>query len=150
MRFFFEFLLPPVVDNAIRGMKFPVYLFMLIAIVSTVRSCIHILAPDGGAGSIAGMDLSVAGAPAIIFSFALWGSAQLIYAFVQLAVAFRYHSLVPFMYLLLFIEASLRMLVGHIKPVTFSHTPPGAYGNYVILPLAALMLVLSFITWHRT
>jgi hypothetical protein len=150
MRFFFEFLLPPVVDNTIRGMKFPVYLFMLIAIVSTVRSCIHILAPDGGAGSIAGMDLSVAGAPAIIFSFALWGSAQLIYAFVQLAVAFRYHSLVPFMYLLLFIEASLRMLVGHIKPVTFSHTPPGAYGNYVILPLAALMLVLSFITWHRT
>ena len=149
MRFFFEFLLPPVVDNAIRGMKFPVYLFMLIAIVSTVRSCIHIVAPDGGAGSIAGLDLSV-GAPGIIFSFALWGSAQLIYAFVQLAVAFRYHSLVPFMYLLLFIEASLRMLVGHIKPVTFSHTPPGAYGNYVILPLAALMLVLSFITWHRT
>ncbi|MGD1090736.1 MAG: hypothetical protein ABSB35_01960 [Bryobacteraceae bacterium] len=150
MTFFFEFLLPPVVDNTIRGMKFPVYLFMLIAIVSTVRSCIHILAPDGGAGSIAGMDLSVAGAPGIIFSFALWGSAQLIYAFIQLAVAFRYHSLVPFMYLLLFVETLLRMLVGHMKPVTFSHTPPGAYGNYVTLPLAALMLILSYATWHRT
>ena len=150
MKFCFEFLLPPVVDNTIRGTRFPVYLFMLVAIVSAVRSSIHLLAPDGGAGSIAGMDLSVAGAPEIIFSFALWGSAQLIYACIQLAVAFRYRSLVPFMYLLLFVETLLRMLVGHMKPVTFSHRPPGAYANYVTLPLAALMLILSFTTWRRT
>ena len=149
MKFFVEFLLPPVVDNTIRGMKLPVYLFMLIAIVSTVRSCIHLLAPDGGAGSIAGMDLSVAGAGGIIFAFALWGSAQLIYALIQLAVAFRYRSLVPFMYTLLILEPLLRMLVGRMKPVVFSHTPPGAYANYVALPLAALMIVLSFTTWHR-
>ena len=149
MRVFFEFLLPPVVDNTIRGMKFPVYLFTLIAIVSTVRSCVHLLAPDGGASSIAGMDLSVAGAPGIVFSFALWGSAQLIYAFIQLAVVFRYRSLVSFMYTLLILETLLRILVGHMKPVTFSHTPPGVYANYVTLPLAALMIVLSFTTWHR-
>src|ERR1700733_5206301 len=73
MNFFFEFLLPPVVDSTIPGIKLPVYLFMLIAILSTVRSCIHLLAPDGGASSIAGLDLSVDGAPGIIFSFALWG-----------------------------------------------------------------------------
>jgi hypothetical protein len=115
-----------------------------------VRSCIHLLAPDGGAGSIAGMDLSVAGASGIIFSFALWGSAQLIYAFIQLTLAFRYRSLVPFMYALLFVETLLGMLVGHMKPVTFPHTPPGAYANYIIMPVAALMLVLSFTTWHRT
>ncbi|HWE50533.1 MAG TPA: hypothetical protein VG273_12115 [Bryobacteraceae bacterium] len=146
---FFEFLLPPVADNTVRGSKFPVYLFTLLAIVSTVRSCIHLLTPDGGAGSIAGMDLSVAGAPGIIFAFALWGSAQLIYAFIQLTVAFRYRSLTPFMYLLLFIETLLRMLVGHMKPVTFAHTPPGAYGNYVILPLAASMLVFSYTSARR-
>jgi hypothetical protein len=146
MKFFVEFLLPPVVDNTVRGIKFPVYLFMLIAIVSAVRSSIHLLAPDGGAGSIAGMDLSVAGARDIIFAFALWGSAQLIYAFIQLAVAFRYRSLVPFMYLLLFVEALLRMLVAHMKPVVFSRTPPGAYANYVTLPVAAAMLLLSFAT----
>lgn len=146
MKELFEFLLPPVVDNTIQGMKFPIYLFMVIAVVSTVRSCIHLLAPDGGAGSIAGMDLSVAGAPGIVFSFALWGSAQLIYALIQLAVVFRYRSLVPAMYLLLFVETLLRMLVGHMKPVTFAHTPPGAYANYVALPLAALMIILSFVT----
>jgi hypothetical protein len=139
-----EILLPPVADNTVRGMKFPVYLFMLIAVVSTVRSCIHLLAPDGGAGTIAGMNLSVEGAPEIIFSFALWGSAQLIYAFIQLVVAFRYRSLVPFMYVLLIFETLLRLLVGRMKPVTFAHTPPGAYGNYVMLVVAPVMLVLSF------
>ena len=66
-----------------------------------------------------------------------------------MAVAFRYWSLVPFMYALLFFEALLRMLVGRMKPVTFRHTPPGAYANYVALPVAALMLILSFVTWRR-
>jgi hypothetical protein len=67
----------------------------------------------------------------------------LIYALIQLAVAFRYRSLIPFMYVLLILEAFLRMLVGRMKPVTFAHAPPGAIGNWVILPVAALMLVLS-------
>ncbi len=136
-------LLPATADNTVRGMKLPVYVFALIAIVSTVRSLIHLLAPDGGAGSIAGMDLNVAGANGIVFAFALWGSSQLIYALIQLAVAFRYRSLIPFMYVLLILETLLRMLVGRIKPVIFAHTPPGAIGNWVILPLAALMLALS-------
>jgi len=136
-------LLPTIADNVIRGAKTPVYLFMLISIVSTARSLIHLLAPDGGAGSIAGMDLSVAGAGGIIFAFALWGSSQLIYAVVQVVVAFRYRSLVPFMYVLLMLETLLRMLVGRMKPVMFQHTPPGAIGNYVILPVAGAMLVWS-------
>jgi len=138
-------LLPARVDNTIRGTKLPAYVFTFIAIVSTVRSLIHVLAPDGGAGSIAGMDLNVAGANGIVLAFALWGSSQLIYALVQLAVAFRYRSLIPFMYVLLILEALLRMLVGRMKPVTFAHTPPGAIGNWVILPVAALMLALSLL-----
>ena len=93
------------------------------------------------------MDLTVAGSNGIVFAFALWGSAQLIYALIQLAVAFRYRSLVPFMYTLLILETLLRMLVGHMKPVIFAHTPPGAIGNYVILPVATLMLVLSL--WRQ-
>jgi len=124
-------------------MKLPVYVFTLIAIISAVRSCIHLLTTDGGAGSIAGMDLSVAGAEGIIFAFALWGSAQLIYALIQLLVAFRYRSLIPLMYVLLILETLLRELVGRMKPVSFAHTPPGAVANYVILPLALVMLALS-------
>jgi hypothetical protein len=143
MKSILEALLPAQADNTIRGMKLPVYVFALISVVSLVRSCIHLLAPDGGAGSIAGMNLAVDGAGGIIFAFALWGSAQLVYAVIQLVVAFRYRSLVPFMYVLLIFETLLRQLVGHMKPVTFAHTPPGAIGNYVILPVAGVMLVLS-------
>ena len=62
----------------------------------------------------------------------------------QLLVVFRYRSFVPFMYLMLMLEVLLRELVGKTKPVTFAHTPPGAIGNQLILPLAALMLGLAF------
>lgn len=124
-------------------------IFALLTILSTVRSCTHVLAPDGGAGSIAGLDLSVTGADGIIFAFGLWGSSQLLFALIQLLVVFRYRSLVPFMFLMLIIEILLRELVGKMKPVTFAHTPPGAIGNQIILPLAALMLVLSLWSAHQ-
>jgi hypothetical protein len=68
----FQTILPAHIDNTIRGVKLPLYVFALFAVVSTVRSVIHLLSPDGGAGSIAGMDLSVAGADGIIFAFGLW------------------------------------------------------------------------------
>jgi hypothetical protein len=149
MKKLFETLLPAKIDNVIRGIKLPFYIFALYAIVSTVRSCIHLLSADGGAGTIAGMDLSVAGADGIIFAFALWGSSQLLFAIIQLLVVFRYKSLVPFMYLMLILETLLRELVGKMKPVSFAHTPPGAISNQIILPLAALMLILSLWSAYR-
>ena len=149
MKRIFETIWPSSVDNTIRGTRIPFYIVALYAIVSAVRSCIHLLSADGGAGTIAGMDLSVAGADGIVFAFALWGSSQLLFAIIQLLVVFRYKSLVPFMYLMLILEVLLRELVGKMKPVTFAHTPPGAIGNQIILPLAALMLVLSLWSAYR-
>jgi hypothetical protein len=143
MKDIFELLLPTRIDNTIRGSRIPFYIFALYAIISTVRSCIHVFAPDGGAGSIAGMDLTVAGAQGIIFAFALWGSSQLLFAIIQLLVVVRYRSLVPFMWLMVILEVMLRQLVGAMKPVMFAHTPPGAIGNQLIVPLAALMLAWS-------
>jgi len=143
MKKILETLLPAKIDNVIRGTKIPFYIFTLYAIVSTVRSCIHLLSPDGGAGTIAGMDLSVAGADGIIFAFALWGSSQLLFAIIQLVTVIRYRSLIPFMWLMLALEVLLRELVGAMKPVTFAHTPPGAIGNQIILPFAVVMLFWS-------
>ncbi len=148
MKNVFETLLPAKIDNVIHGTKLPFYVFALYAIVSTARSCIHLLSPDGGAGTIAGMDLSGTGADGIIFAFALWGSSQLLFAIIQLLVVVRYRSLVPFMWLMLILEVLLRELVGKMKPVTFAHTPPGAIGNQIILPLAVLMVGLAL--WSAT
>ena len=143
MKSIFDILLPAQIDNTIRGTKIPFYIFTLYAIVSTVRSCIHLLSSDGGAGTIAGMYLSVAGADGIIFAFALCGSSQLLFAMIQLLAVIRYRSLIPFMWLMLALEILLRELVGKMKPVTFAHTPPGAIGNQIILPLAVVMVVWS-------
>ena len=150
MKNFMEILLPTKIDNVIRGTKIPFYVFALYALVSTVRSCIHLLSPDGGAGTIAGMDLSVAGADGIIFAFALWGSSQLLFALIQLLAVIRYRSLIPFMWLMLALEILLRELVGKMKPVTFAHTPPGAIGNQIILPLAVVMLVWSLWSGNKS
>jgi hypothetical protein len=143
MGMIFETLLPGQIDNTVRGMKLPYYVFVVLAVISAVRSCIHLLSPDGGAGTIAGLDLAVAGADGIVFAFALWGSSQLLFAILQLLVVLRYRSLVPLMYLMLILEVLLREWVGATKPVAFAHTPPGAIGNQLVLPLAVLMLALS-------
>lgn len=142
-------LLPARADNTVQGMKLPVYVFTVIAGISTVRSLIHLLAPDGGAGSIAGINLAKAGQSGTIFGFGLWGSSQLLYALVQLVVASRYRSLVPLMYMLLILETLLRIFVGRTKPVPLTRTPPGATGNVLILPLATGMLSLSLASARR-
>ena len=139
-------ILPKTVDNNYKGYNIALWVFMLLAIVSTVRSMIHFLAPDGGAGSIAGLDLST-GAENIIFTFSLWGLSQLIYAFIQLLIAFRYRTLIPLFYLLLFFETLGRMAVGQMKPpVLLDGTPPGGIANYIILPLSVIMFILSLMT----
>ena len=144
-----EILLPTKADNTIRGSKLPFFLFILIAAIGVVRSCIHIFSPDGGAGSIAGMNLAVTGADEVVFAFALWGSAQLIYALLQWVVVLRYRSLVPLMWGIQLLETLGRMLVGRIKPVTFAHTPPGAYQNYIYLALAVFLIGFSLWSGRR-
>ena len=144
-----EILLPTKADNTIRGSKLPFFLFILIAAIGVVRSCIHIFSPDGGAGSIAGMNLAVTGADEVVFAFALWGSAQLIYALLQWVVVLRYRSLVPLMWGIQLLETLGRMLVGRIKPVSFAHTPPGAYQNYIYLALAVFLIAFSLWSGRR-
>jgi len=51
------------------GPKIPYYFLVLIAIVSTVRSLIHMFFPDGGAGAIAGINVSAEGGTNIIAIF---------------------------------------------------------------------------------
>lgn len=134
---------PQTVDNDYKGNKIALWIFTILAIISTVRSCIHFVAPDGGAGTIAGLDLS-RGGENIIFAFGLWGLSQLLYAFIQLLVAFRYRKLIPLFYLILFIETLGRMAIGVMKPPILLHgTPPGGIANYIILPLTIIMFILS-------
>ena len=133
---------PASADHHYNGHKVAGLFFTLIAIVSLGRSLIHVFLPDGGAGVIAGLDLSL-GKENIIFAFGLWGVSQVIYALIQLLVAFRYKSLIPLMYIVLIIEMLGRMMIGVIKPPILFHTPPGGFANWVLLPTAIILLYLS-------
>ena len=138
-------LFPEKADNSVSGLKITVYVFVGISILSTIRSVIHVFSSDGGAGSIAGMDLTLEGAKGIIFAFGLWGSSQLLFAGIQWLILLPYRALIPIMYVYIILEILLRMLIGMIKPVSFAGTPPGAIGNFVLLPLTLIMLLLCFL-----
>lgn len=140
-------LFPKRIDNEFRGSRIIVWVFLAVTILTIGRSCIHLLAADGGASSIAGIDLSAGSGENIVSLFALWGLSQLIIGFVFLAVYLRYRSLIPFMYLLLVVEYGGRIAIGYFKPLMVTHVPPGAIVDYIIVPLAIVMLLLSFKTY---
>ncbi len=134
---------PKSADGNYKGSKIALYVFMILSFLSLGRSFVHFLSPDGGAGTIAGLDLSQ-GTKNIIFAFGLWGLSQLLYALIQVLVAFRYRTLIPLFYIILFVETIGRMAVGQMKsPILLNGTPPGGIANYIMLPLAVVMLVLS-------
>ena len=58
----------------------PFYFLVLVTITSTVRSFIHMFAPDGGAHSIAGLAINAAGGRHLIAIVSQWGASQLILA----------------------------------------------------------------------
>jgi len=133
----------PAVDQEYLGPKLPFYFLILIAFVSTARSLVHLLAPDGGAGVIAGIDVAVQGGANIIALFGQWGAVQLILALFYWLAILRYRFLVPAMLGVVVIEQLLRLGVGWLKPLQVSRPPPGAIGSELLLPLAVIAFVWS-------
>ena len=119
------------------------YFLCVLTLLSTARSLVHLLLPDGGAQRIAGIDLAVAGGPNIVAIFGQWGASQLVLALLGWLVVLRYRFLVPAMLLVVVVEQLLRMLSGQLKPLQIASAPPGAYGTYITLALASIFLVLA-------
>lgn len=127
-------ILPKNITNTYTGHPLALYGFYLITTITIIRSLIHIFAPDGGAQSIATIPLSTYSpdsANTVILMFALWGISQLLLGILFLIIAFRYKALIPLMYLFIFTEYTLRLIVGFMKPITLTGTAPGSIGNYV-------------------
>ncbi|WP_148615932.1 hypothetical protein [Nocardioides rubriscoriae] len=115
----------------------------LYCAVLTGRSLVHILAPDGGAESIATIDTDVEGGDVIIGMFAQWGLTQLMLAAVVWVVVLRYRGLVPLAALLVWVEPVLRIVVGQMKPIETVGTAPGATASYLLVPGLLVLLVAS-------
>ena len=139
-------ILPKTIDNNYRGSPIAKYAFFVIVAFTIVRSFIHLLAPDGGASTIATIPLdsySDAAANAVIYLFGVWGLSQLLMGVFYLIATVRWRSLIPLLYLFVVFEYAVRIIVGHFKPVEILGTAPGAVGNYVLVPLALVLFLLS-------
>ncbi len=139
-------LLPATIDNQFRGLKLAQYAFLILTIATLVRSLIHVFAPDGGAQSIATIPLAnypADAAAAVILMFSLWGLSQLLMGFVYLVVYFKYKSLIPAMYVLMIVEYAMRIVIGQMKPIVTSGTAPGSIGNWIMVPVCIVLLILS-------
>lgn len=137
---------PKVIDNQYQGHKLALYVFYPFTLMTIGRSLVHMLAPDGGAQSIATIPLntySAAAANNIVSIFALWGLSQLLLGLVFALVVVRYRSLLSLMYLLVLLEYSARLILLKVKPIVTISTAPGDTGNYIFVPLALVMLFLS-------
>jgi len=111
--------------------------------VITVRSLVHILVPDGGAHSIATIDISGAGGSNIVAIFGQWGAIQLLLALLLWFLVLRYRGLVPLVLAVFTAEPCLRGLAGLLKPITTVGTAPGAALNWLVLPVFAVLLWIS-------
>ena len=139
-------ILPDVIDNQFRGLKIAQYAFLILTVATLVRSLIHVFAPDGGAQSIATIPLasySSDAAAAVVLMFSLWGLSQLLMGVVYLVVYIRYKSLISAMYVLMIVEYAMRIVVGQMKPIVTSGTAPGSIGNWIMVPVCIVLLVLS-------
>jgi hypothetical protein len=139
-------LFPTPLDNAYGGHPLALWMFFPITAVTLVRSLIHVLAPDGGAQSIATIPLDAMtanGAAAVVLVFALWGLSQLLLGGVYVVVLWRYRALLPLMYLGLVVEYAGRAALGAWKPMQTLETPPGARLNLAMVALGLALLALS-------
>ena len=135
--------LPPSTNIHYRGYRYSAWFLAFYGIGWIVPGMIHSFLPDGGAGVIAGLDLSHN--PTMIFGmFACAGATQIAHGIVTLLVALRYRALVPLFLLVSLMERLLLSWSGWIKHVPVSgHHPPGHYGSLILLPIILLFLWLS-------
>jgi hypothetical protein len=115
----------------------------LIAVVG--RSTIHLVASDGGANSIAGIDVSVAGGDNIIAIFHQWGATQLLLALFLVLLFFRYPGLTPLILLSLSMDPVVRAIAGQFKAVTAAGTPPGESLNWIAFYFISALFIASLV-----
>lgn len=119
----------------------PSRFLILCGVLAIIPGAIHVFLPDGGAGVIAGIDLS-RDASRTVSMFAWAGATQIAWGLMMLAIGMWYRALVPLALALLLLERTLHALSFWVlKPG--DHHPPESYAVLVAVPLIALFLILA-------
>lgn len=136
-------LLTPSTNHQYRGSPAAAWFLTLYGAGWIVPGLIHSFLPDGGAGSIAGLDLGPN--PALIIGLFAWaGATQIAHGIVTLLVGLFYRSLVPLFLLVSLLERSLlswSAWVGRTEPGI--HHPPEHFASLILIPVISFFLLLA-------
>ncbi len=133
------------------------FVFYAVTLMTLIRSLIHVFAFDGGANSIATI-ITFSATPdpdlVIYFVFSLWGLSQLLMGLFYVVVSWRYRNLIPLMFILIFIEYAMRIVIGRwLKPLSdvyFSGTAPGELGNIFFVLCVPILLIWIIVSHRKT
>lgn len=140
-------LLPQSTNAEYRGSLAAAHLLAVLGILTLVPGLIHTLLPDGGAGTIAGIDLTRSG-PVVVALFAWAGATQIVFGLVMLAAALRYRPFVPAVLALLLLERGLHALNAWVLKPGSGHHPPEHWAVLVGVPVIVVGLVLALRPRH--
>jgi len=142
-------ILPPCIDNAYRGHRLALWLFMPIVAVKAGIALGTIFNGRGTAQSadaIALDSFGAGGAEAVLALFAIWGLSQLVFSLLGVLALARYRAMIPFLFLLFLLEHLARKWILLVKPIVRTGTPPGMFINLALLALMVVGLALSMRT----
>lgn len=127
--------------------RIPTVILALLSLLNLGRGAFHALAPDSGAGSVAGFDLSTNG-QTIIFLLASIGISQFTWGMLQAYVVLRERAYVM---LALVVQTAMtglslaNMLWWKPPPVTI----PGERFNIIVFAILVATLLIGFIAHAR-
>ena len=118
------------------------FVLAMLGVLNLLRGGVHWLAPESGAGSIAGMDLSTSSAPNIIFLLAAGGISQFAWGVVYLYIALRERRLLGAIFLLEALKSGALLFTEYVtKPPVVPL--PGRYLHMTTFVTAAAIVLLS-------
>jgi len=127
--------LPPSTNERYAGPRAAAWFLTFMALITIVPGMIHTFLPDGGAGVIAGRDLSVRG-ETITRLFAWAGATQIGWGVTRMLISLRYRTMVPLALGLLFIERCIHTWsMWGPKGQADGHVTPEAYVTLILVPL---------------
>ena len=121
-----------------RGLAFGWIFLVLHGVINLGRGSIHLFKSDGGAASIAGIDLSQNG-EVILSMFAAMGAGQLMMGVVDLAVGLRFRALAPLLIAFYTVQQiAVSLVLWFWRPMPLE--APGKYGAVAMIAIAGLAL----------
>jgi hypothetical protein len=128
--------------------RVPALILAGIAILNLARGAFHWLAPDSGAGSVAGMNLSYPNAPDVVFLLAVTGVSQLLWGVCYLYIAFWQRFLVSFALGTQAATSALVLVTEYwLKPPV--SPVPGRFAHVTTLALSVAGLAIAVVVSRR-